>query len=91
MTAPEIEREIERTRTRLGDTVDELAAKADVRARARDMAAELKARAQEKAAGLSGQLSQGQAAQRRWPIAATAAAVLVAGTVVLVRRRRRSK
>ena len=35
MTAPEIQQEIERTRERLGDTVDELAAKADVKARTR--------------------------------------------------------
>ncbi len=37
MTAPEMEihQEIERTREHLGDTVDELAARADVRARAR--------------------------------------------------------
>jgi Protein of unknown function (DUF3618) len=50
MTAPEIQQEIERTRERLGDTVDELAAKADVKARTRAKAAEMKARAQDKAA-----------------------------------------
>ena len=33
-TAPEIQQEIERTRERLGETVEELAAKADVKARA---------------------------------------------------------
>ena len=45
MTAPEIQQEIERTRERLGETVDELAAKADVKARARAKAAEVKAKA----------------------------------------------
>jgi hypothetical protein len=35
MTNAEIQQEIERTRTRLGETVDVLAAKADVKARAR--------------------------------------------------------
>ena len=49
MTAPEIQQEIERTRERLGETVDELAAKADVKARARVKADELKAKAQVKA------------------------------------------
>ncbi len=49
MTAPEIQQEIERTRERLGETVDELAAKADVKARARVKADELKAQAQVKA------------------------------------------
>ena len=49
MTAPEIQQEIERTRERLGETVDELAAKADVKARARAKADEMKAQAQAKA------------------------------------------
>ncbi len=46
MTAPEMEiqQEIERTREHLGDTVDELAARADVRTRARAKAAEMKDR-----------------------------------------------
>ena len=43
MTAPEMEiqQEIERTREHLGDTVEELAARADVRTRARAKAAEM--------------------------------------------------
>ncbi len=46
MTAPEMEiqQEIERTREHLGDTVEELAARADVRTRARAKAAEMKDR-----------------------------------------------
>ena len=50
MTTPEIQQEIDRTRERLGETVEELAAKADVKARARAKATEMKARAQGKAA-----------------------------------------
>ena len=46
----DIQAEIEQTRERLGETVEELVAKADVKARAQDKAAELKAKAQGKAA-----------------------------------------
>jgi hypothetical protein len=46
----EIQREIERTREHLGETVEELVAKADVKTRAKDKAAEVKAKAQDKAA-----------------------------------------
>jgi len=76
MTAPDIEQEIEQTRLRLGGTVDELAARADVKARARDKATEL-----------SGRVRQSRLVQRRWPLV-VAAGVLVAGTAVLRRRRR---
>ncbi|GAA3306848.1 DUF3618 domain-containing protein [Streptomyces cinereospinus] len=41
----ELRRQIEQTRSRLGDTVEELAAKADVKGRARARAADLKDRA----------------------------------------------
>ena len=84
MTNAEIQQEIERTRARLGETVDELAAKADVKARARAKATEMKARATE----VSGRVRQSQAMQRRWP-AAVAAGALVAGAAVLIWRRRR--
>ena len=76
MTAPDIEQEIEQTRMRLGETVDELASRADVKARARDKAAEL-----------SGRVRQSRLMQRRWPLV-LAAGVLVAGSAVLWRRRR---
>ena len=59
MTAPEIQQEIERTQDHLGETVDELAARADVKARARARAAIIK----DKAAEMSGQLRQSQLAQ----------------------------
>ena len=110
MTASEIQQEIDRTRERLGETVEELAAKADVKARAKEKAVEMKARAQGKApevsglvkgkatevSGLvkgkatdvSGRVKQNQAVQRRWPLAAAAAAgVLTAGIVVWRRRK----
>jgi Protein of unknown function (DUF3618) len=99
MTAQELEQEIERTREHLGDTIDGLAGKADLKARARTRAAEVKARAQDRAADMSGRIrqskigqneaTQGQGPQRRWPVA-VAAGVLIAGTV-LIRRRRRNK
>ncbi len=98
MTAPEIQQEIERTREHLGETVDELAAKADVKARARARAAEVTARAHERAtmvsgrvkdktADVSGRVKRSQAVQRRWPLA-VAAGVLVVGSAVIWRRRK---
>ena len=94
MTAEELEQEIERARGHLGDTIDELAGKADMKARARARAAEVKARAQNRAAGVSGRGRQSrvvpsQVLQRRWPVA-VAAGVLIAGSVI-IRRRRRSR
>jgi uncharacterized protein DUF3618 len=44
----ELQQEIERTRERLGDTVQQLAAKADVKAMARDKASELSERVKDK-------------------------------------------
>jgi hypothetical protein len=106
MTAPEIQQEIEQTREHLGETVEELAAKADVKARARAKAAEMKARAQAKATEMkaraqgkatevSGQLRQtqlvqNQTVQRRWPLAAAAAGAMIIGAAVLVWRRRKT-
>ncbi|MBV9208513.1 MAG: DUF3618 domain-containing protein [Actinobacteria bacterium] len=60
-SAPEIQAEIEKTREHLGQTVEELAAKADVKARAQAKAAELRATAQGKAAELRA-TAQGKAA-----------------------------
>jgi hypothetical protein len=99
MTAPEIEvqQEIERTREHLGDTVEELTARADVRARARAKATEMKDRAAEAAAQLrQRRLAQGGPAQgrheapRRWPFAAAAAGAVVVGSVLVRRRRRKA-
>jgi hypothetical protein len=69
VTAEELQQEIEQTRQQLGQTVDELAAKTDVKARARAKATEV-----------SGRVRQSQLVQRRWPLA-LAAGVLIAGSV----------
>jgi hypothetical protein len=87
MTAPEIQQEIERTRDRLGETVNELAARADVKARALGKASAVRTKAQGKAAELSGRVRDSQVVQRRWPLA-VAAGVLVVGTVAVRRWRR---
>ena len=73
MTAEELQQEIEQTRRQLGQTVDELAAKTDVKARARAKATEV-----------SGQVRRSQLVQRRWPVA-LAAGVLIAGSVAVWR------
>jgi hypothetical protein len=88
MTAPEIQQEIEQTRERLGQTVEELAAKADVKARARAKATEMKARAQARAAEVSRQMRQGQLAQDRWPLAAVAAGVVMMASALVWRQRK---
>ncbi len=94
MTAPEIEFQIEQTRERLGETVEELAARADMKARARARASEMKARAaqvsgrvKDRTVEVSGRVRQHPAAQRRWPLA-VAAGLVVAGSAVIWRRRR---
>ena len=73
MTAEELQQEIEQTRQQLGQTVDELAAKTDVKARARAKATEV-----------SGRVRRSQLVQRRWPVA-LAAGVLIAGSVAVWR------
>jgi len=95
----EIQREIEQTRQRLGETVDELAAKADIKARAQATAAEAKERAQATAAeakervqataaDVSGRVRRSELVQRRWP-AALAAGVLIVASVAIWRWRRK--
>jgi hypothetical protein len=99
MTAPEMEiqEEMERTREHLGDTVEELAARADMRTRARAKAAEMKDLATGAATKLrQRRLNQGGPAQgrheapRRWPLAAAAAGAVVIGSVLVRRRRRKA-
>lgn len=85
MTAPEIQQEIDETREHLSATVEELAARADVRARARAKAAGMK----DKAAEMSGQMRQSELARRRWPLAAAAAGAVLIGSVLVLRRRKR--
>jgi hypothetical protein len=89
MTAPEeIQQEIEQTREHLGRTVEELAAKADVKARARAKASEMKARAQAKATQVSGQMKQSQLARDRWPLTAVAAGVAMMASALIWRQRK---
>ena len=83
MTQPEIQQEIEQTRERLGQTVEELAAKADLKARARVKAAEVKARAAE----APGRVRQSQAVRRDWPLAMVAAGILAIGAALVWRQR----
>ena len=85
MTAQEREQEIERTREHLRETIDELAGKADMKARARARAAGVKARA----ADVSGRVGRSQVLRRRWPVA-VAAGVLIAGSVIIWRRRKKA-
>ena len=75
-SAPDIQREIEQTREHLGQTVEELAAKADVKARARVKAAEA-----------SEQVRRNEAVRRDWPLALIAAGILVMGAALARRRR----
>ena len=76
MTAQEIQREIV--------SGEELAARADVKARAWARAAGMK----DMAAQMSGQMRQSEMVRRRWPIAAAAVTAVLIGCV-LVRRRKR--
>jgi hypothetical protein len=78
MTAQELEQEIDRTREHLGETIDELAGKAD-----------LKARARARAADVSGRVRQSQVLQRRWPLV-VAAGALIAGAMIIRGRRKRA-
>ena len=74
MSADELRQEIEQTRQRLGETVDELAAKADLKARLRAKAAEVSAR-------------QSQMVRRHWPDAVTACGLVIMAVAIWQRRR----
>ena len=77
MTASEIQREIV--------SGEELAARADVKARAWARAAGMK----DMAAQMSGQMRQSDVTRRRWPLAAAAAGAVLIGSVLILRRRKR--
>jgi hypothetical protein len=87
MTAEELRHEIEQTRQRLGDTVDELAAKADMKARAGVKTAKAKAQARAKAAEVSRRVRHSQMVQRRWPVALAAGAVIAGSVAIWLWRR----
>jgi hypothetical protein len=69
----ELRRQIARTRAELGDTVEALAAKADVRARAREQVAGLRAKVGARTERLRGVTSHGPRRTRRRELSATAA------------------
>lgn len=90
----EVRHEIERTREQLGETVEQLAAKADVKKQAQEKAAELRAQMKARASQLAGQAQRaagrgaGSVQQRRVPVAVAVAAtgVLLLGYLVIRRR-----
>ena len=88
MTAEELQQEIDQTRQQLGETVDELAAKTDVKARAKAKAAEAKELTRAKAAEVSGRVRRSPLVQRRWPVA-LAAGFLVAGSAAVWKWRKK--
>jgi hypothetical protein len=87
--------EIAQTRAALGDTVQALAARADVKARVRESAAQTSARVRQRAtqatAQLRGQATYASAQARRAPVpwGAVAAGAVAAALAVLVLRWRR--
>ena len=87
----QIEAEIARTRAELAETVDELTARLDLKARARQRVGEIKeravARSQSVRAGATD--DQGRPTPAALGAGGAAAAALVAVVVLLVRRRRR--
>ena len=93
-----IRADIEQTRAELGDSVEALAAKADVKARARRGVEAAKVRASETAEAAAERVKDtagqvGETVRRRpAPVAAALAAVgAVIGSVVFLRRRRAAK
>jgi vacuolar-type H+-ATPase subunit E/Vma4 len=81
----QLEAEIERTRERLGETAEALAAKADVKARAQQKATELTGRLQSKANQAKRQITQRPVTLA---VAAGAVGALVLTLVIISRRRR---
>ncbi|WP_030437182.1 DUF3618 domain-containing protein [Actinoplanes subtropicus] len=85
---PELRAEIERTRAELGETVEALAAKADLRARLQDSVADVRARLRDSATDVWTRLRDSAAVRRAAP-PAVAAVALATGIVLVVRGRRR--
>jgi ElaB/YqjD/DUF883 family membrane-anchored ribosome-binding protein len=75
----EIKRDIEQTRDELGDTVEALAEKADVKAQAKQRVDELKAKAK---AAAPANTQQATEAAKRNPVPVVAVGALVAGFVL---------
>jgi hypothetical protein len=92
-----LQTDIERTREDLGDTVEALAAKADVKARAKVAATDAKERARE-TANAAAERATHQASEvtdavrrRPLPVAAVAGGLLAAASAVVVVRRWRAR
>jgi hypothetical protein len=84
--------EIARTRAELGETVQALAAKADVKARVKESAAQTRLRVRQQAAHTTAQLrgqARVQARRAPLPLAAVAAGAVAVVVAVLVLRGRR--
>ena len=80
-SADEIRDDIETTREELGDTVEQLAAKTDVKGRAQAKAAELKT-------GANRLAKEGAEATRRSPVPFAVAGLLLTAGIAWARRRR---
>jgi hypothetical protein len=100
MSAAEMQEEIERTRAQLGQTVDELAAKADVKAMAKEKAAQMRAKALQRAGQAQrtavAKAGQAQTVARRVvlgriPVGRVAGALAVAVVATVAVRRWRRK
>lgn len=83
-TPDELREQVETTREQLGVTVEALAAKADIRARAQDRAAAVKGQVRDTA-----DHAARTARRNRGPLVAAGAAAVVLAMVVLVHRSRR--
>jgi hypothetical protein len=92
-TVEDIQRDIEKTRHELGQTVEALAAKADVKGRAKEKAADTKDRLTEKATAVQSAAREAVtddagSVKTLLPVAAIAAGIAIIGLVVWRRRRR---
>ncbi|XVU23302.1 DUF3618 domain-containing protein [Actinoplanes sp. CA-054009] len=92
-TVEELRAEIKQTRAELGETVQALAAKADVKARAKDQVELTKQRVLDKVRSTAGRVNQtGEQAVRSSPVPlplVVAGVVAIVGVILIVRGRRR--
>lgn len=86
----QIRAEIERTRQQLGDTVERLVAKTDVKARARAEVSALTGRAKSTLA-TTGRTAASVAQRNRVPLSVAAGALLVAVSLLAWQRQRQGK
>lgn len=86
----QIRAEIERTRQQLGDTVERLVAKTDVKRRARAEVSALTGRAKSTLAS-TGRTAASAASKNRVPLSVAAGMMLVAVSLVIWRRQQQGK